>query len=275
MVKINWNDESVKTKFIMMYNKIDLDIYVYSFKDIMDEFGIGDRSTITNAAKRYGLSKRDNKYLNKKNKLSYEQRKYVVEHYRDYTVEEFGLMFDMMPRTVTAFLRSQNLTPKYNNPKSKYEQLMEEEGFVKDYNNLFLSNAYIAKKYNLRTGTVLKWRTDDFGDQRKWISKMYKKTAPELIMEDILYELEIPFFYEWTIDKWNIDYYLGNKICIEVNGDYWHSNNDYVVNKDEDKIQWLRNNGYTILVFTESEMENKNYIINMLKEALGTLYRNV
>lgn len=274
--KIDWNNEDVKTKFISMYTEIGYGIYRYTFEDIMKEFGIGDRSTVTNAATRYGLEKRDGKFFNKKNSISYEQRKYIVEHYRDYTIQEFATLFNIKERNVTAFIRSQNLTPKYDNPQNKYEQFMLDESFVKDYNNLFLSNTYIANKYGLNNKTVLIWRTNDFGDQRKWISKMYKKTNPELLMEDILYELEIPFFYEWSIDKWNIDYYLGHKLCIEVNGDYYHSNSDYVKNKDVEKIEWLEKNDYTILVFTETEMiENKEYVKNKLLETIGTLYRNV
>lgn len=195
--KTDWNDEKIKNKFIEMYTKVDLGIYVYTFNDIMEEFNIGDRSTIRNAAIRYGLEKRKISLYNSKNKLSYEERKFIMENYDKCTEKEFADKFNKNKRIVVEFMKSQNLPIIRDCPRYKKESYMRNNNFLKDYKNLFLSANYIAKKYGLKCDTVNIWRKNDFGDNYKQkLDKGLCRTTPESMFEDLLYELEIPFFYE-------------------------------------------------------------------------------
>ena len=269
-----WTDES-KEKFIKMYNLIDLGIYVYTFEDIMKEFDIKDRTTITNTAKRFGLSPRDLKCYNKKSGLNYEQRKKVLIDCESLTLPELSEKYNVNRQTIVDFLESQNINPIRT--KSKYDALIKlNPNFKTDFENLTLSHKYVALKYDLYPSTIKRWRFDVFGKEINNISKTRKKTTPELQFEDILYKLEIPFFYEWSIDKWSIDYYLGWKICIEINGDYWHSNTEYVIEKDKEKEKWLLDNGYKLYIFTENDlMENKSFVVNKIKEIVAMLDRNI
>ena len=265
IVKTDWNNENIKSKFIEMYQKIDLGIYVYTYKDIMKEFNIKDRSTIRNVVKRYGLEKRDIKLYNRKDGLSYKDRLFIVENHNNLTEKELSQKTGKSEKCIIEFLKSQKLYIKRGNPRSKKEIMMQKEDFIRDYSNLFLSSTYIAKKYKINYKTINMWRLEDFGNYKNKIDALIKRTEPESLFEDILYELGIPYFYQWKINKWNIDFYLGHKICIEINGDYWHNNTQYVIEKDKRKKDYLKDNGYILIEFTEYEIKNnKQYIINTI-----------
>ena len=52
--------------------------------------------------------------------------------------------------------------------------------------------------------------------------------------------------------------------------------NELLSGEDIEKLEWLKENDYIVLVFTETEMiENKEYVKDKLLETIGTLYRNV
>lgn len=275
-VKNDWNDPKIKERFIYMYETIKLDIYIYTFEDIMKEFNLGDRSTVKNVADRYGLEKRKQEYYPQKSKLNYEQRLFVLNNCDRYTNKEFEEMFSIKERTIREFLNKYDKKAlKADQRIYKKEDYLKSEEFKNDYFNLTYSDSYVAQKYGLSYKTLHGWRVEDIGDDRKRLAKSLKKTEPESIFEDYLYDLEIPFFYEWKIDNWSIDYYLGQKICIEINGDFWHSR-DKDIDKDNRKKQYLESKGYTLYSFTESEIiNNKVYIYNELHKITALLYRNV
>lgn len=275
MQKINWDDENFKNKFIEMYTKVDLGIYVYTYEDIMKEIGVLDRSTIRNGVKRYNLEKRNVKLYNKKSGLTYNDRKYIIANYNNKTVKELASYVKNHERTIVEFLKSQNLNIIRDNPRSKYEIMMNNKNFIKDYNDLLLSDAYVARKYKMDHKTISRWRSNDFGEYRKRINTFLRKTTPECIFEEIMHELELPFFYQWKICNWNVDYYFGKKICVEINGDYWHQNTDYVIEKDKRKKDDLIKKGYTLIEFSESDLNNKEYIKNIMLKYIASLDRNI
>ena len=275
-VKNDWNDPKVKERFIYMYETVKLDIYIYTFEDIMKEFNLGDRSTVKNVADRYGLEKRKQEYYPQKSKLNYEQRLFVLNNCDKYTNKEFEEMFSIKERTIREFLNKHDKKAlKADQRIYKKEDYLKNEEFKNDYFNLTYSDSYVAQKYGLSYKTLHSWRIEDIGDDRKRLARSLKKTEPESIFEDYLYDLEIPFFYEWKIDNWSIDYYLGQKICIEINGDFWHSR-DKDIDKDNRKKQYLESKGYALYSFTESEIiNNKDYIYNELHKITALLYRNI
>lgn len=261
----NWTDERIE-QFKKMYTEIKYDVYVYTYNDILTEFKeISDRSTVQYIANRYGLV-RDEKYMEKGKSLTYTQREKIIEDNKILNITEISKKIKVNERTISNFLKSQGIKPNRANPKYKKEIMLNNEDFKKDYENLLLSPTYISSKWDIDHKTIQIWRKQDYGDYTHRVNGALARTRPEQEFEDILFNLEIPYFYQWQIDNWTIDYYLGNKICVEINGVYWHSI-DKTLEKDERKLSDLKDKGYTVINFTEYEIYNeKNKVIQIIKE---------
>lgn len=113
-----------------------------------------------------------------------------------------------------------------------------------------------------------------------------KKTDIEILFENILFELNIPYQYKFRIyDQNKISFWfkeydfliLDSNILIEVDGDYWHGNKNIfnkltefqknVQENDKIKEEFAIKNGYTLIRFWGSEVKNKKKeTINQLKE---------
>jgi very-short-patch-repair endonuclease len=77
-------------------------------------------------------------------------------------------------------------------------------------------------------------------------------TKPEMAIWGMLYGLSINFKYQEPIDRYVVDFLCG-KTVIEVFGDYWHNRKDRITVDDEKFIR-LRDLGYSVLVFWESDI---------------------
>lgn len=78
--------------------------------------------------------------------------------------------------------------------------------------------------------------------------------------------LGITYLIEKKIDKYFIDCYIpALKLCIEINGEYWHSLTE-VKEKDKLKKEYLTSCGYVVLIIKENECKDENIILNILKE---------
>jgi very-short-patch-repair endonuclease len=113
-----------------------------------------------------------------------------------------------------------------------------------------------------------------------------KKTDIELIFEELLIELSIPYQVKFRIyDKKRINFWfreydfllLDTSILIEVDGDYWHGNENIFEQlsdfqksvKENDKIkeEFAIKNGYKILRFWGEDIKNKKeQVKNKIKE---------
>ena len=107
-------------------------------------------------------------------------------------------------------------------------------------------------------------------------------TEPERKVQYILSELNIPFTtHERPLvgSNYEVDIMLNNKICIEIQGDYWHGNpklfpvlditQQIHKQRDEIKKNLLEKQGYRVIYFWESDintdLENiKNTIVAVL-----------
>lgn len=258
--------EDKKELFVEMFTKKEYGCYVYTYKDILKIFtDIKDRGTIQNIALKLGYIREEAYKLHSKD-LTYEQRKFIIDNNDNMTVQEMARKLNFNDRTVDDFLKSQGITPNRENPKFKKDLMLQIPEFKQDYEDLTLSISYVSNKWNLNEKTVATWRKQDFGDYMYKICATIKRTRPEKEFEDILFDLEIPYFYQWRIDPWKIDYYLGNKICIEIDGSFWHEL-DNVIEKDKRKIEDLESKGYTVIRFSEEEIYNeKEKVIQKLKE---------
>lgn len=113
-----------------------------------------------------------------------------------------------------------------------------------------------------------------------------KKTDIEKMFEKILEELEIPYQCKFRIyDKEKIDFWyreydfliLGTNILVEVDGDYWHGNQNVfeelsefqknVQENDKIKENFANSNGYNIIRFWGSDIKkNCDNVKNKLIE---------
>lgn len=81
-----------------------------------------------------------------------------------------------------------------------------------------------------------------------------KSTKPERIIYEVLKELKIPFRHRWIIQGSEVDFLIGEKICLEVDG---HE-------QDGVRNHKLANLGY-IPIHVNNKDVDRDYIINLLK----------
>ena len=81
------------------------------------------------------------------------------------------------------------------------------------------------------------------------------------------------YIYEKKVLNWKVDYYLGQKTIIEVQGEYWHAHNKEInltkaqeknVLRDKLKYDQMIKCGYKVLYLWENEIKNDkdNYFSN-------------
>ncbi|VVB83690.1 Uncharacterised protein [uncultured archaeon] len=110
--------------------------------------------------------------------------------------------------------------------------------------------------------------------EKRLYQKILKKdTKPELIIQNLLTELNIPFIKHQPITdivhKYQCDIIINKKIIIECDGDYYHN---YPSGREIDKIRTkeLQNKGYIILRLWEHEIKSnlefcKDKILEVIK----------
>lgn len=78
-------------------------------------------------------------------------------------------------------------------------------------------------------------------------SKRYSQTDIEAIVEKLLQALGVEYEAQKHIGRWIIDFYVpGKLLCIECDGDYWHSL-PHSMERDARKDSDLTSKGYTVL----------------------------
>jgi len=83
------------------------------------------------------------------------------------------------------------------------------------------------------------------------------ETTIERLMKEFLIKQGIKFEQEYKIGKYWVDFYVPEmNLCIEVDGNYWHSL-EKQVERDKRKDDFLRELGYNILRIKEDEILNQ------------------
>lgn len=144
------------------------------------------------------------------------------------------------------------------------------EKFIEDLNNEEFSNTYLSYKYGLSSQSIADFRKNKLNKFSNSASKSNSKTSLEFKFEDILNEIDLTFKYHKIILNYEVDYYLGQKIIIEVQGSRYHKNR--IDSKDfetADKIKkdFLQENGYKVIQVSEEDILNNKdkiayYILN-------------
>lgn len=100
----------------------------------------------------------------------------------------------------------------------------------------------------------------------------------EKIVSEYFDENKLDFIYSVILASYQFDFKIkGDKILIEVNGDYWHGNPEFYnkdglfgkrklnkiqlskMEKDIEKTKWAESRGFTLIRIWESEIKNGNY----------------
>lgn len=168
-----------------------------------------------------------------------------------------------------------------------YKKKVKEIKYREDLNNF-------SKKYpRFKKGTLNKWihfmrgtPKEHWGKNAVPLKHPYsnKQTTPEKKVEEILKEFKIPYEEEVILKRkdprlfYRIDFVLGNKIAVEVHGDYWHGNpevfkeeelNETQLNnkkRDIDKMKLMKKEYPEVMVIWEGDLK-KN-----LKKQKGKIY---
>ena len=85
-------------------------------------------------------------------------------------------------------------------------------------------------------------------------------TKPELLAEEMLKELSLPYDFQHRIKTddsvYIVDFLIGNILVLEIFGDYWHGpEKPEQQMKDERRLDWLEGNGFDTLVLWEHEIK--------------------
>ncbi|KMM38640.1 topoisomerase I [Guptibacillus hwajinpoensis] len=132
---------------------------------------------------------------------------------------------------------------------------------LEELKNPYLSHVEIAEKYGVSDACVAKRRKELDVSVRK---KNYD-TLIEQQVEMILIELDLAYHKQKRIDKWSIDFYLGRKYCLDVNGSWSHSL-PIVIDRDKRKTAFLNSQGYYYLAINEIELGNLDIVKEKIKE---------
>jgi very-short-patch-repair endonuclease/AraC-like DNA-binding protein len=165
--------------------------------------------------------------------------------------------------TIRKIMRSFDI-PTYH---TRIKDLEDKEAFFKDLGNPRYSAPDLRRKYGVSDGAIHKWRRKIYGEFKLQLHTTEHLSDLEMQMVEILEELDLAYIPQKKIDKWTVDFYLGQKTILEVDG-YYHDKNK-VQEKDSRKLKDLRSKGYQIITISYSEFENKEQIKLKISTSLG------
>ena len=93
-----------------------------------------------------------------------------------------------------------------------------------------------------------------------------KKSSLQIIVEEYLKELNIKFESEYMINNHAVDIFIEPNICIECDGEYWHSLPEQVI-RDLEFDDYCKNNDYVLIRLKEKDIIN-NIFENILNYKL-------
>ena len=186
------------------------------------------------------------------NKLLQWQVDYLIQNYQQQKLSDLTQTLGMCDETIFRLLKALNLKRE----RHFYRVLPSTQAVNEDLANPYLSHVKIAKKYNTTPDVVAQRR------KRKGLSvrRNVGRTLLEEEIISILTKMDIVFLEQKRIGKWSIDFYLGNKICLDVHGAWAHTK-ELVKERDINKHIELQAWGYQYIVIWESEIEQAEKII--------------
>ena len=132
--------------------------------------------------------------------------------------------------------------------------------FDEDMMNPMLSSTFLSAKYGPSNCTIGKWRREFYNTNSGLGNNFYSKTTAEMAFEEILKDLDLAYIYRKKIIGYEVDFYLGQRVIVEVQGNYWHTLTRNKQGKtsqqsDFEKKIALENAGYEVLPIWEKEIK--------------------
>ncbi len=178
------------------------------------------------------------------NKLQQWQIDYLKDHYQD-KITDIEITLGICDETIYRLLKALNI----NRSRLWYRVLPDTPEVQNDLKNPYLSHVKIAKKYNTTPDVV--------AQRRKRKGLQVRRNVGRTLLEEeivrILDKLDIVYHEQKRIGKWSCDFYLGNKIIIDIHGE-WAHNKEIVIERDSRKKQELEELQYNYLVILEKDL---------------------
>lgn len=218
-----------------------------------------DPSTLTRFANSLGLVK------TVKTKMTEEHKEWLKDNYH-LTYSEMSNHVKCCPEVIRTTLISMGIVRKA--PYRPFKLDMSDKEFLKDLDDPRLCAPDIVRKYKDKYG-IGDSRIHQLRKQRGiklQINTMGRESVLERRVREILEKLDIPFTKEKRFGKYSVDFYLGYKISLEVQGDYWHSIPERI-KTDRRKKAYLESLGHTVLVIWEKDVSSaEEYLLTTLKK---------
>lgn len=148
-----------------------------------------------------------------------------------------------------------------------YKLDMTDEEFISDLKNPKLTAPDIVEKYKDKYG-IGESRIHQLRKKegiKLQINTIEHESSAEKYVKSVLSDLDVAYFKEKRIGRYSIDFYLGFRVCLEVQGTYWHKKFKRRIS-DTKKRKYLEELGYKVIYIKESELENsKNKLYKSLK----------
>lgn len=96
------------------------------------------------------------------------------------------------------------------------------EEFKQDMSDTSLTNTLLERKYGLSLESIRKYRKSVYGIQDVRGANVSGMSTAEYEFKQILDALDLAYIFQKFIGKYRVDFYLGQKLVVEIQGDYWH-----------------------------------------------------
>ena len=186
------------------------------------------------------------------------------------TWEELSDKVGLDAETIRERLRMMGLKKK---PSGRTRRIVPDtKEFYDDLGNPRYSAPDLAEKYGVSNSCILQWRKKIYGEFKNQLHTTERMTTADKVVAKALDDLDLVFQFNKRVGHWKVDFYLGQKGVIEVNGEYWH-NLKNVREKDERKNKWLTDNDYKVLNISEDDTKSPKLVREKIKAFWVSLIR--
>ena len=181
------------------------------------------------------------------NKMTIEQVDFVKENFSTMKMKDICEQAGICDETFYRLLKALELKRE----RMWYHKIPKTEEALNILKDPYISHVKAAEIFGVSESAV--------GHLRKSLNVSVRRNFSMNLIEEkvskILDELDYAYIYEKRIAQWSIDFYLGQKTCIDVHGVWSHS---FEKQKERDlrKEFFLKENGYKYLIIYESELIN-------------------
>ena len=300
-IKKNVKDKNYKIDIIRRYSNIlssyEISLCLGTFKTVVEDLAAKNKISLDVADV---LSRDEKRYAISKCIFDAESSRQGLRTHRNFISYNLATLFSTLLKTYPFETICSNYNKNYRAVKRamiafglskayEYSSILESsysKEFEDDMRNVLVNLSWISMKYGPSAESLKEKRESIYFAKYKTGSNIRKSIA-EITMEEIFHSIDIAFFSQYHIQRYKVDYYIGQKIIIEVQGDYWHSEKclerrserkeQSPIQKDMKKKKFLIQKGYTCLYFKEKDiMENQGYVVSeILKNYKVNLLKNV